>query len=251
MGAHLLGCSLADLDQGASAMADVTLYGFPVSTYVNIVRLVLTEKGVPFDFHDLEPDMGQARHLALHPFNRVPILEHDGFRLYETSAIALYVDEAFDGPSLQPADVRQRAAMHRWISALNAYFYPYMAYHLGHERIVYPNLGIAPDEKVVQAALPKIATCLEVMEAELAANGDYLVAGRLTLADFFLLPSLTTLSRTPEGAELLGPRERVRAWWLRMQGLPSVQAVAAMVAPHIGRPVEHARAWVNGHRPKY
>ena len=232
-------------------MADVTVYGFPLSTYVNIVRLVVTEKGVPFRFHDLEPEMGGPGHLALHPFGRVPILEHDGFRLYETSAIGLYVDEAFEGPSLQPADVRERARMHRWISALNGYFYPYMAYHLGHERIVYPALGIAPDEKVVAAAVPKVATCLEVMEAELAVGGDFLVAGRLSLADFFLFPSLTTLSRTPEGQALLAPRELVRAWWLRMQGLPSVQAVTAMVAPHIGQPVEHARAWVDGHRPKY
>jgi glutathione S-transferase len=232
-------------------MADVIVYGFPVSTYVNIIRLVLTEKGVAFRFHDLEPDMGQAAHLALHPFNRVPILEHDGFRIYETSAIALYADEAFEGPSLQPEDLRQRAAMHRWISALNAYFYPYMAYHLGHERIVYPNLGIAPDEKVVAAALPKIATCLAVMDAELAANGDYLVGGELTLADLFLLPSLTTLSRTPEGQEMLGTRPRIGEWWLRMQARPAVQQVLAMVAPHINQPVEHARGWVNGHRPKY
>jgi len=232
-------------------MADVTVYGFPVSTYVNIIRLVLTEKGVAFDFQDLEPDMGQARHLALHPFNRVPILEHGGFRIYETSAIALYADEAFEGPSLQPADLKQRAAMHRWISALNAYFYPYMAYHLGHERIVYPNLGIAPDEKVVAAALPKIATCLEVMDAELAANGDYLVAGQVSLADLFLLPSLTTLSRTPEGQAMLADRPRIGEWWLRMQTRPAVQAVTAMVAPHIGLPVEHARRWVDGHRPRY
>jgi glutathione S-transferase len=232
-------------------MADVTVYGFPISTYVNIVRMVLTEKGVPFDFQDLEPDMGGPRHLALHPFNRVPILEHDGFRLYETSAIILYVDEAFDGPSLQPRDVRERGVMHRWLSAVNAYYYPYMAYHLGHERIVFPNLGIAPDEKVVAAALPKVKTCLEVLEAELEANGDHLVGGRLTLADFAVLPSITTLSRTPEGEAMLAPCERVRAWWSRMHGLPSVQAVMAMVAPHIGKPVEHARGWVNGHRPKY
>ena len=232
-------------------MADVIVYGFPVSTYVNIVRLVLSEKGVPFAFRDLEPDMGGAAHLALHPFNRVPILEHDGFRLYETSAIALYVDEAFDGPALQPKDVRARARMHRWISALNAYFYPYMAYHLGHERIVYPNLGIEPDERVVAAALPKIATCLDVMEGELAANGDHLVGGQLTLADLFLLPSLTTLGRTPEGQAMLAGKPRIREWWLRLQGRPSVQAVTAMVAPHIGQPVEHARRWVDGHRPRY
>jgi glutathione S-transferase len=78
-------------------MTDVTVYGFPISTFVNIVRLVLTYKNVAFDFHDLEPEMGGPRHLSLHPFNRVPILDQAGFRIYETSAIAIYVDEAFEG----------------------------------------------------------------------------------------------------------------------------------------------------------
>jgi glutathione S-transferase len=231
-------------------MFKVVVYGFPVSTYVNVVRLVLTEKGVPFFFHDLESEMGTARHLILHPFNRVPILEHKGFRLYETSAIALYVDEVFDGPPLQPSDPCKRAKMHQWISALSAYYYPYMAYHLGHERIIYPALGIAPDEKVVVAALPRIRVALDVMERELEA-ADYLADERPTLADFFLLPSLTTLSRTPEGGQMLGEAPRVRAWWARMQELKSVQAVMAMAAPHIGKPVEHARNWVMDHRPRY
>ena len=31
--------------------------------------------------------MGKPSHLALHPFNRVPILRHDDFTVYETSAI--------------------------------------------------------------------------------------------------------------------------------------------------------------------
>ena len=78
-------------------MTVVTVYGFPISTFVNIVRFVLTHKNVAFDFHDLEGEMGSPSHLALHPFNRVPILDHAGFRIYETSAIALYVDEAFAG----------------------------------------------------------------------------------------------------------------------------------------------------------
>jgi glutathione S-transferase len=232
-------------------MADVTVYGFPVSTYVNIVRLVLTHKGVAYDFHDLEPEMGGASHLALHPFNRVPILDHAGFRLYETAAIALYVDEMFAGPSLQPKGVRERAKMHQWLSALNSYYYPYIAFHLGHERLVYPTLGIAPDEKVVAHALPRIAVALEVMERELSNGHDFLAGDQLTLADFFLLPTMTTLSLTPEGEDMLKPKARIGAWRARLEALPSVTKVRAAVAPHIGKPVEHARKWVETHRPRY
>ena len=60
-------------------MSDLIVYGFPRSTFVNIVRLVLTHKEVPYTFHDLEPEMGKLSHLALHPFNRVPVLQHDDF----------------------------------------------------------------------------------------------------------------------------------------------------------------------------
>ena len=58
-------------------MSDPIVYGFPRSTFVNIIRLILTHKDVAYTFHDLEPDMGKPEHLALHPFDRVPILKHD------------------------------------------------------------------------------------------------------------------------------------------------------------------------------
>jgi glutathione S-transferase len=230
-------------------MSDVTVYGFPISTYVNVVRLVLTHKGVPFDFHDLEPEMGEPSHLALHPFGRVPILDHAGFKLYETAAIAAYIDEAFTGPALQPANARERARMNQWISALNGYYYPNIAFHLGHERLIYPALAIAPDEKVVAVALPRIAVALDVMERELAHGQDHLITDLPTLADFFMLPTMTTLALTGEGQAMLASKPRIAAWRARMEALPSVVEVRSMVMPHIGKPVEHARRWVADHRP--
>ena len=136
-------------------MTDITVFGFPASSFVHIVRLVLTHKEVPYTFHDLEPDMGSPKHLALHPFDRVPILQHADFMLYETSAIVGYLEEVFPRPALQPAQPRDRALMNQWISAVNSYYYPYMIYHVGHERNVFPKLGIEPDEKVVAHALPR------------------------------------------------------------------------------------------------
>lgn len=99
-------------------MADITVYGFPHSSFVHIVQLVLNHKEVPYTFHDLEPDMGSPKHLALHPFDRVPILQHGDFLLYETSAIVAYLEERFPTPALYPATIEGRALMNQWISAV-------------------------------------------------------------------------------------------------------------------------------------
>jgi glutathione S-transferase len=230
-------------------VADPIVYGFPRSTYVNIVRLVLTQKDVPYEFHDLEPVMGKAEHLALHPFDRVPILRHGDFMVYETSAIASYVDEAFEGPRLTPQDVRTRARMNQWLSAVNSYYYPYMIYHVTHERLVFPELGIASDEKVVAHALPKVEVALGVMERELSHGRDYLLGPELTLADFFLLPSTFAFSLTEEGKAMYPKYPAFCRWRERMENLPTTRKLRAMLPPR--EPIPHAREWATTHRPKY
>src|SRR5262249_28662995 len=115
--------------------------------FVQIVRLVLTHKNVTYIFRDLEPEMGKSTHLALHPFNRVPILQHGDFTVYETSAIVNYVEETFDNVALRPASPRERARTDQWISAVNSYYYPYMIYHVSHERRVFPNSASPPTRR--------------------------------------------------------------------------------------------------------
>jgi len=45
-------------------MPEVTVFGFPRSTFVHIVRLILAHKEVPYVFRDLEGEMGTPAHLA-------------------------------------------------------------------------------------------------------------------------------------------------------------------------------------------
>jgi glutathione S-transferase len=230
-------------------MSDPVVYGFPRSTFVNIVRLVLTHKDVPYTFDDLEPLMGKPEHLALHPFNRVPIFRHDDLTVYETSAIVSYIDEAFEGARLTPSDVRARARMNQWISAVNSYYYPYMIYHLTHELIVFPELGIASDEKVVAHAMPKVELALAVVERELAHGDKYLLGSSLTLADFYLLPSTFALGLTEQGKAMYRNFPAYCRWRDRMEELPTTRKLRASLPPRA--PIAHAREWANSHRPKY
>jgi glutathione S-transferase len=204
---------------------------------------------VPYTFHDLEPEMGKPSHLALHPFDRVPILRHGDFTVYETSAIVAYVDEAFPRLPLQPRSIPERARMDQWISMVNSYYYPYMIHHVTHERLVFPELGIASDEKVVAHALPKVELGLQVAERQLAHGKSYLLGPDVTLADFYLLPSTFAFSLTEEGKAMYPKFPAFSRWRETMEALPSVRKLRAAAAPRT--PIEHARGWAVSHRPKY
>src|SRR5215510_1531504 len=230
-------------------MPDPIVYGFPRSTFVNIVRLVLTYKEVPYAFQDLESEMGKASHLALHPFNRVPVLRHGDLTVYETSAIVTYIDETFPRLPLQPRDIPGRARMDQWISMVNSYYYPYMIYHVSHERNVFPELGIPSDEKVVAHALPKIEVGLTVAERALAHGNEYLLGSELSLADFYLLPSTYSFSIALEAKAMYPKYPAFCRWRERMEGLPTVKKLRAALPPRA--PIEHAREWATSHRPKY
>lgn len=228
-------------------MATVVIYGFPGSTYVQIVRLVLAHKAVEFEFQDLETEMNTPAHRELHPFEYVPVLRHGDFVLYETSAIVGYIDEAFPDPRLTPESIQQRAKMNQWICAVNSYYYPQIVFHLSHERSVFPALGIEPDERVVQVALPKIERALDVMERELSPGRPFLIGDEVTLADLFMVPCMTSLARTEEGRVMLERHPLVAAWRERMEQLESVKRFRAAQPPR--KPIEHARRWVKTHRP--
>jgi glutathione S-transferase len=230
-------------------MPDVTLFGFPRSVYVQMAGIVLTHKEVPYAFHDLEIEMNMPAHVALHPFERVPILRHGDFVVYETAAIVRYVDDAFDGPKLTPADPQQRARMNQWISAVNGYYYPYLIYHVSHERNVFPQLGIPSDEKVVAHAMPKVEVCLQVLERTLAQGKEFLLGPELSLADFYMLPIIHAFGFSPEAETTYPNLPSIRAWRERMEVLPTLKRFRAAQPPRA--PIEHARKWAVSHRPKY
>src|SRR5262245_50155247 len=96
-----------------------------------------------------------------------------------------------------------------------------MIYHVSHERNVFPELGIASDEKVVAHALPKIEVGLTVAEDELAHGKEYLLGPELSLADFYLLPSTYSFSFAPEAKALYPKYPSFCRWRERMEGLPT------------------------------
>ncbi len=86
------------------------------------VRLVLEEKEIPWESHEL--DLMALEHLAedyqsIHPKGVVPALLHDGVTVVESNDIIQYLDEHFPGKSLMPQSNAEKAAIRPWLQ-LNA-----------------------------------------------------------------------------------------------------------------------------------
>ena len=205
-------------------MSKPTLYGPAFSTYVRSARLALEEKGVDYDLVEIDFLQGPmpAEQIERHPFARVPAFEHDGFQLYETTAICRYIDEAFDGPSLQPGNVQERARMNQFISILDNYTYPCTVGQLVIQRLVMPMLGNEPDEAAIAAALPEIDTCMTTIAA-LRGNNTYLAGNQLSLADLHFAPIYDYFQNTPESGPILDKTPGLGDWWNEMSGRASLQ----------------------------
>ncbi|MDL2405166.1 glutathione S-transferase family protein [Rhizobium calliandrae] len=201
------------------------LFGADYSVYVRIARLTLLEKGVdhqrmPVDiFADGGPS---ASYLGRHPFGRIPAFEHDDFRLYETAAITRYVDEAFDGPRLQPLTPRQRARMNQIVSIADAYLYPHLVWGVYVERVSKPAKGVAADEERIAASLSKAAISLAAL-CELIDGTQWLCGPDLTLADLYVAPMFDYFRKAPEGRKMIAHHSKLVSWWSRIAARPSVE----------------------------
>jgi len=203
--------------------AKPVLYGARYSVYVRAALLALQEKGVAFDLVEVDifaPEGPPPGYLERHPFGRIPAFEHDGFALYETAAITRYVDEAFSGPALQPADACGRARMTQIIGILDSYAYRPMVWDVYVERVSKPREDRPSDEARIAAALPRARLCLDVLEGFLG-DRPWLLGGAPSLADLHAAPILDYFRMAPEGRELLARHGRLAAWWDRIAARPS------------------------------
>jgi glutathione S-transferase len=205
-------------------MAKPVIYGPAYSTYARTCRLALEEKGAEYDLVEVDILSGANKapeHLARHPFGKVPAFEHDGLELYETDAIIRYVDEAFEGTDLQPADPAGRARMAQAINIIGGYAYPAMIGQIFIQRAVMPMTGGTADEDAIAAAIPQAETAVAALEKLIGGN-PYLAGDRLSLADLLLIPVYDYIAQTPEGQKMLAKAPNLQRWWDTVRTRPAV-----------------------------
>src|SRR5882672_1191500 len=199
------------------------LYMHPVSMTSRPVRLFMAEKGLKADEEVIDLMTGahyQEPYASLNPNKLVPMLDDDGFKLTESSAILKYLAEKFDLPEY-PKDLKQRAKVNEVMDWLNTNFYREWAYNLCYPQL-FPHLKRRSDE--AQAATLEFGKenakrWLKILNDHwIGPKKTYLCGDQLTIADYFGAGIVTL-------GEVIGvdfsPYPNVQRWLATMRKLPS------------------------------
>lgn len=199
------------------------LYYHPGSTTSRIVMLFVAENKIAMDMQVVDIFTGEHQRepfTSINPNRLVPVLEEDGMRLTESSAILKFLADKTDSPAY-PKDLKRRARVNERMDWFNSNFYRDYGYGLVYPQVLsylaYPDPVV--HKASVERGLEKTKGWLEILDRDLLGpKQPYLCGEQLTIADHFGACML-------ESGKLVGCNfavyPNVNRWLERMHALPS------------------------------
>ena len=178
--------------------------------------MVLHEKGIDFDVHEVDLSNKSEEFLSVSPYGKVPVLRVNGTSLYESNIVNEYLDEVYDSPKLMPNDPEQRALVRSWMAFADDYFFPSIyRVRMGLQR------GYSEEE--IQEAKEKLDDALSRLEHQLEGR-QYLV-DEYTLADIAHAGNFHRLGVLAESGDVpLHEYPNVMDWMEQMKSRESYKA---------------------------
>lgn len=201
--------------------------------------VLLRQAGIPFEevlvrFDGFEPASQFKQRLAqLTPVGKVPVLEEDGFRIWDSLAIAEYLAERFPRRQLWPADMRARALARAACADMHSGFVALRSHLPMNIEASLPAVG----ERVLReqpAVLEDVRRLERLWLSQLDAHGGPMLFGAFSIADAFFAPVASRM-RT-YGVPLHPDAQRYVDRVLALPGV--VDWVHGAMAEHDFRPFE-------------
>jgi glutathione S-transferase len=186
---------------------------------------MLEEIGISYEHVPVRPytESRLPAYLRINPNGHIPSLEDDGFVLWESLAINMYLAENYAGAPLWPIEARAHARIYQWsLWAANEI----------EPRIVSIAKGLSktlPEPSGVTQQIEQLSAALRVLEGELSGQyllGDAFTVGDLNLASTLREPGEEGVSGIP--AIDLAPFPNVAHWLDSCSGRPANRRVALL-----------------------
>jgi glutathione S-transferase len=159
------------------------VWGRNTSINVQKVMWAVGELGLPHQRIDAGGPFGgldTPEFAKLNPNRLVPVIEDDGFVLWESHAIVRYLAAEYGMGTLAPTDRKQRALANQWMEWANSTIYP--------DVILTCFLGLIRtpakdrDPTAIEAAARRVGKMLAILDPQLQGR-PYILGDQLTVAD--------------------------------------------------------------------
>lgn len=152
------------------------------------------------------------------PNGLVPVIEEDGFVLWESNAIVRYLAAKHAPGVLWPDDLRRRADIDRWMDWQATTFTPAM------RDAFWQLLRVTPDERdaaAIEASRAAAEKGAAVLEAHLGGR-DFVAGAAFSPADIVLGCAAHRWLHLPLARE---PRPQIERWYARLKSRPGAVRV--------------------------
>ena len=167
-----------------------TLYGVDLSFNVTKVKFAANAMNLQYEFKNVNLLAGEQRtpeFLKINPVGRVPAIDDNGFKLFESNAIIRYLADANNSP-LFPKDAKKRAVIDQWMDFASIHVATAMA-RLFFNTVIYKMMNVPKDEQSYADGLKFLGQFLPIVEKQLTQN-QYMAGNEFSLADISMLASL-------------------------------------------------------------
>ncbi len=215
------------------------LYHLPLSPFSRKVRLVLTEKRLPFELltekvWERRPEYGE-----LNPGFTVPTLkEPNGLVVADSGVICEYLEEAYPDTPLLGHTFAERVEVRRLVAWFDGKFAHEVTANLVGEKFMKRQLGRGnPDAGALRTGYANLRAHMGYL-GWLAENRKWLAGNTLSLADFAAAAHLSALDFASDVDWTLSAP--AREWYARVKSRPSFRALLADRVPGVTPPAHYA-----------
>ena len=197
-----------------------TLYTYPMSGNGRKVHMCLEEVGAQYEIIRIDLLKGEQKnpdYLKINPNGKVPTLKDDGFILWESNAILLYLADKFPTAKLLPVDGHDRARTFQWLLFEQTTFRPPLSTLVRLTRFTPTE---KQDKQAIEHAWNEVRTNMGILQTSLSGR-DY-IGGTFSVADMAVLPYVYLAADL--GLDL-SSWSTVAAYYKRLSARPTWQKV--------------------------
>lgn len=216
------------------------LHQFTLCPFSRKVRLVLAEKGIPFDLVREYPWDASDSFYALNPAGRTPVL-HDPERkltLIDSQAICEFFEETEERAPLIIGNAAARAEIRRLVALFDEAFFHDVTHPLLHERMKKRLITREPpDSRMLRDAMRLAHEHLDYIDW-LVDTRRWLAGARLSLADFAAAAQISVADYLG-GIDFDG-HDGAHAWYRVMKSRPGFRPLLTQKMEGIAPPDHYA-----------